>query len=65
MTADLRAPLQTTLGSAYVLERDLGGGGMSRLFLADEVALGRYLAGEGRANDDRNGCRGVGCERGG
>jgi serine/threonine protein kinase len=35
--------LQTTLGSAYRLERELGGGGMSRVFLAHEVALGRRV----------------------
>ncbi len=41
MTADLRAELQETLGTAYTLERELGGGGMARLFLATENALGR------------------------
>jgi len=35
--------LQTTLGDAYRLERELGGGGMSRVFLAQEVALGRRV----------------------
>jgi tetratricopeptide (TPR) repeat protein/tRNA A-37 threonylcarbamoyl transferase component Bud32 len=40
---DLRATLQTTLGSAYTLERELGGGGMSRVFLAEEQALGRKV----------------------
>jgi serine/threonine protein kinase len=35
--------LQTTLGDAYRLERELGGGGMSRVFLAHEVALGRRV----------------------
>jgi len=39
----LRDALQNTLGSAYVLERELGGGGMSRVFLAREVALGRHV----------------------
>ena len=43
MTDNLRAQLQVTLGSAYVLERELGGGGMSRVFVADEVALGRKV----------------------
>jgi serine/threonine-protein kinase len=37
----LRDPLQTTLGSAYTLGRELGGGGMSRVFVAREEALGR------------------------
>ena len=36
--------LQATLGSAYTLERELGGGGMSRVFVAEEVALGRKVA---------------------
>jgi tRNA A-37 threonylcarbamoyl transferase component Bud32 len=31
------------LGDAYVLERELGGGGMSRVFLALETALGRRV----------------------
>jgi len=34
---DLRDQLQRALGSAYRLERELGGGGMSRVFLAAEV----------------------------
>src|SRR5690606_456475 len=40
-TTDLRAQLQVTLGDTYVLDRELGGGGMSRVFLAHETALGR------------------------
>lgn len=43
MTKDLRHQLQTSLGSAYTLERELGGGGMSRVFVADETALGRKV----------------------
>ena len=43
MTTDLRDDLQATLGSAYTLERELGGGGMSRVFLAVETALGRRV----------------------
>jgi tetratricopeptide (TPR) repeat protein len=38
---ELRDRLQTTLGSAYTLERELGGGGMSRVFVARETALNR------------------------
>jgi serine/threonine-protein kinase len=41
--ADLRDDLQTTLGEAYTLERELGGGGMSRVFLAEDVRLRRRL----------------------
>ena len=40
---DLRTTLQTTLGSAYTLERELGGGGMSRVFVARDEALGREV----------------------
>ncbi|HVZ48460.1 MAG TPA: protein kinase, partial [Gemmatimonadaceae bacterium] len=40
---DLRARLQATLGDAYTIERELGGGGMSRVFLADEHGLGRKV----------------------
>ena len=40
---DLRDDLQSALGSAYSLERELGGGGMSRVFLAEETALGRKV----------------------
>ena len=40
---DLRDDLQTALGTAYRIEQELGGGGMSRVFLAEEVALGRKV----------------------
>ena len=40
---DLRAQLQATLGSAFTLERELGGGGMSRVFVADETRLSRKV----------------------
>ena len=40
---DLRDQLQRTLGDAYILERELGGGGMSRVFTATERALGRTV----------------------
>jgi len=40
---ELRDRLQATLGSTYTLERELGGGGMSRVFLAEERALGRRV----------------------
>ena len=43
MTTDLREHLQATLGDAYALERELGGGGMSRVFLAEETSLGRRV----------------------
>jgi eukaryotic-like serine/threonine-protein kinase len=40
---DPRDRLQATLGSAYTVERELGGGGMSRVFLAQETSLGRNV----------------------
>ncbi|HEX9754366.1 MAG TPA: protein kinase [Gemmatimonadales bacterium] len=40
---DLQARLETALGDAYRIERELGGGGMSRVFLAEEVDLGRAV----------------------
>jgi serine/threonine-protein kinase len=39
----LRGQLQATFGTAYALERELGGGGMSRVFVAREEALGREV----------------------
>ena len=39
----LRDELQRTLGSAYTLERELGGGGMSSVFVAQDNALGRRV----------------------
>ena len=43
MASELRHQLQETLGGAYTLERELGGGGMSRVFVAHEAALGRKV----------------------
>jgi eukaryotic-like serine/threonine-protein kinase len=40
---DLRQQLESTLGGTYALERELGGGGMSRVFVATESALGRRV----------------------
>jgi eukaryotic-like serine/threonine-protein kinase len=40
---ELRAQLERALGGAYTIERELGGGGMSRVFLAEESALGRTV----------------------
>ena len=44
MSQQIREQLQATLGSAYTLERELGGGGMSRVFVAEETALRRRVA---------------------
>ncbi len=40
---DLLARLQAALGDRYHLGRELGGGGMSRVFVADERGLGRQV----------------------
>src|SRR5882762_8412001 len=40
---DLLARLQSALGDAYRIDRELGGGGMSRVFLAQETALKRQV----------------------
>ncbi|HEY8312115.1 MAG TPA: protein kinase [Gemmatimonadaceae bacterium] len=38
---NLRDQLQATLGDCYSIERELGGGGMARVFVARDVTLGR------------------------
>jgi TolB-like protein/tetratricopeptide (TPR) repeat protein len=43
VAADLRDTLQTTLGSGYTVERELGGGGMSRVFVARDRTLDRSI----------------------
>ena len=43
MTAAPAAGISAALAGRYVLERELGGGGMSRVFLARELALGRVV----------------------
>ncbi len=40
---DLQQQLQAALGETYRLERELGGGGMSRVFVATETALNRKV----------------------
>ena len=40
---DLRDALQQSLGAQYTVERELGGGGMSRVFLALDRSLGRRI----------------------
>jgi eukaryotic-like serine/threonine-protein kinase len=39
----LRERLQSTLGGLYRIERELGGGGMSRVFVAEDTGLGRTV----------------------
>src|SRR5438270_10419730 len=41
--SDLKDRLQSTLGANYSLERELGGGGMSRVFVAEELTLERKV----------------------
>ncbi len=43
LAMSLREQLQNSLGDAYALEQELGGGGMSRVFVASETALGRQV----------------------
>ena len=43
MTNDLRDQLQASLSGAYTLERELAGGGMSQVFIAEERALDRRV----------------------
>ena len=40
---DLRDELEAALGELYSIQAELGGGGMSRVFLAEERALGRRV----------------------
>jgi len=40
---DLQSRLQSAVGDAYRIERELGGGGMSRVFVAREVRLDRQV----------------------
>jgi serine/threonine-protein kinase len=43
VTDALRERLQQALGTSYTIERELGGGGMSRVFVATEHAFGRSV----------------------
>jgi eukaryotic-like serine/threonine-protein kinase len=43
VTSDLRAQLQAALGAAYTIDRELGGGGMSHVFVARDEGLGREI----------------------
>jgi len=43
LTDELRSQLQSALGATYTIERELGGGGMSRVFLANEKSLDRKI----------------------
>jgi eukaryotic-like serine/threonine-protein kinase len=43
LSADLSARLQQSLGPNYALERELGGGGMSRVFVAQDTTLRRRV----------------------
>ncbi len=57
--SDLLTQLQATLGTAYALDRELGGGGMARVFLARETALGRMVVVKVIAPDLAEGVSGV------
>jgi tetratricopeptide (TPR) repeat protein len=43
MTTDFQVRLQESLAATYAIDRELGGGGMSRVFVATEKALGRKV----------------------
>ena len=43
VTRTLQEQLQESLGTAYRIERELGGGGMSRVFVALDTTLGRRV----------------------
>ncbi|MGH7624390.1 MAG: serine/threonine-protein kinase, partial [Gemmatimonadaceae bacterium] len=40
---DVRAELESALGGSYTVERELGGGGMSRVFVATDTTLHRSV----------------------
>ena len=41
--SELREQVQANLGASYTVERELGGGGMSRVFVAYDATLGRSV----------------------
>ncbi|MGQ0703603.1 MAG: protein kinase domain-containing protein [Gemmatimonadales bacterium] len=43
MSVDLQTELQITLGAGYRVTRELTGGGMSRVFVAEDASLGREI----------------------
>ena len=43
MSGDVFAQVQLALGTGYTVERELGGGGMSRVFVAMEHRLARRV----------------------
>lgn len=45
VTDALRERLQQALGTSHTIERELGGDGMSRVFVATEHAVGRKRLG--------------------
>jgi hypothetical protein len=69
---DLREQLQSTLGPTYALDQELGGSGMSRVFVATDVTLGRRIVVKAMSPDliGRPSTRGIGtvppntCENG-
>ena len=40
---DFRFQLESALGGGYTVDRELGGGGMSRVFVAEERRFGRRV----------------------
>ena len=50
VSASFQEHLELALGDEFSVVRELGGGGMSRVFLATEIALGRQLIATDRAH---------------
>ena len=55
MSDELREALQGALGNNYRIDRELGGGGMSRVFLAHDSSLDRYVVVKVLSGDSTNG----------
>jgi serine/threonine-protein kinase len=49
---DLRERVQSSLGGNYTVEREIGGGGMGRVFLVRDRSLGRYIVAKVLPPDD-------------
>ncbi len=53
--SDIRDRVQTALSASYTIQRELGGGGMSHVFVAEETALGRMVVIKVLASDRAEG----------
>jgi len=57
VSPSLREQLQATLEGSYTLERELGGGGMSRVFVAEETSCSAGATSPSRGSPRRSDCR--------